>query len=202
MHPRNVIFPLLLLTGLSWAQSTNFSTGPQYLVTTNSPLLLRPISTPSLSLSQAQTPTPEAVVAEEAPALSTITNQTFLSEVYWGDHSTSEIESRRVSTPSLSLSQASTASTPVPEEVPTTAEPLPGLPAQSTNVIEISSGALPANLPPSIFNGGVTGLTNSESLRERGFGVPLGDVAAYWKSHKRGATRSFTNRDVERLHGG
>jgi hypothetical protein len=38
------------LAGISFAQDTNFSAGPQYLITTGSPEFLRPIATPSLSL--------------------------------------------------------------------------------------------------------------------------------------------------------
>lgn len=41
---------LVVLAGISFAQSTNFSVGPQYLITTESTLLLRPIATPSMSL--------------------------------------------------------------------------------------------------------------------------------------------------------
>jgi hypothetical protein len=39
---------LLLLTAVSAAQETNFSVGPQYLMTSGSPLLAQPIATPSL----------------------------------------------------------------------------------------------------------------------------------------------------------
>ncbi len=44
---------LLVLSalGTAFGQETNFATGPQYLMTYGSPLLARPISTPSLSLS-------------------------------------------------------------------------------------------------------------------------------------------------------
>lgn len=209
MHRRNVILLFLILTGVALAQETNFSSGPQYLITTNSPLLLRPISTPSLTLGQLPTPgtsftTGEAAVAQEAPAPSTITNQTFLSDVYWGDHPATEVEGRRLSTPSLPASETS-ASVTAPESTPANSEALPGLPVQAretSSVIEISSGALPANLPASIFDPGVTAMADPQSLRERGYGIPLGDVAAYWKVHKISAARSFTNRDVDRLHGG
>ena len=40
---------LCRLGGVSTAQDTKFPVGPQYLITTDSPLFLRPIATPSLS---------------------------------------------------------------------------------------------------------------------------------------------------------
>ncbi len=42
---------LCALAGIAAAQDTNFSVGPQYLMTNGSPLFARPITTPSLSLS-------------------------------------------------------------------------------------------------------------------------------------------------------
>ena len=213
MHRRNVILLFLILTGVALAQETNFSSGPQYLITTNSPLLLRPISTPSLTLGQVPTAgtgftSAEIAVAQEIPMRSTISNQTFLSDVYWGDHPASEVEGLRLSTPSLPPSETSanlSATAAALESTPTNSETLPGLPAQSaetSSVIEISSGALPANLPASIFDAGVTAIADGQSLRERGYGIPLGDVASYWKAHRVSAARTFTTRDVERLHGG
>jgi hypothetical protein len=209
MHPRHTFLLLLLLGGISLAQDTNFSAGPQYLVTTSSPTLLRPITTPSLTLGEIQplansSTTAEAALAHEAPAPAAITNQTFLSNVYWGDHSLGEIEAHRVTTPSLSLGENTTSTSTTPGTESTTSASLPGLPGPSagnSSVIEISSGALPANLPASMFEIGVTGSTTAQSLRERGYGTPLGDVAAYWKVNKPSAVRVFTNRDVQRLHG-
>lgn len=211
MHRRSLILLFLILTGVALAQETNFSSGPQYLITTNSPLLLRPISTPSLTLGQVPTAgtgftAVEAAVAQETTVRSTISNQTFLSDVYWGDHLAGEVEGRRLSTPSLPPSETSAnLSATAPESTPTNSEALPGLPAQpaeTSSVIEISSSTLPANLPASIFDPGVTSVADGQSLHERGYGVPLGDVAAYWKAHKVSAARTLTNRDVERLHGG
>jgi hypothetical protein len=40
---------LVVLVGLSAAQDTNFAVGPQYLMTSGSPLFARPIATPTLS---------------------------------------------------------------------------------------------------------------------------------------------------------
>ena len=41
---------VLSAVGIASAQDTNFSTGPQYLISYGSPMFARPISTPSLSL--------------------------------------------------------------------------------------------------------------------------------------------------------
>lgn len=211
MHLRNVVFLLLILSVVSFAQDTNFSTGPQYLITSNSPMLLHPISTPSLALGGAQPTTSNAAaetatLMQEAPVPSGITSQTFFGNVYWGDHTVSEIESRRITTPTLSLSETAVnvgATATESEMAPTNSTSLAAAPVQSaSSVIEISSAELPRALPASIFDAGVTGMTDAQSLQERGFGVPLGEVAAYWKTHKPSAIRVFTNRDLQRMNGG
>ena len=68
------------------------------------------------------------------------------------------------------------------------------------NVIEITAAELPRELPPSITNVGVIGITDAQSLRERGYGMPVGDTASFWKLHKPHAQRVYTNADVARLH--
>jgi hypothetical protein len=68
------------------------------------------------------------------------------------------------------------------------------------SVIELVSTE-PKELPPSIVDTGVGGMTNVQSLRERGYGVTLGQTASFWKSHAPHATRVYTNADIERLHG-
>jgi hypothetical protein len=68
-----------------------------------------------------------------------------------------------------------------------------------TSVVELTSAEPPRNLPGSIIDIGVTGITDAQSLRERGFGVPLGDNAAFWKTHKPRASRVYTNADIQRL---
>jgi hypothetical protein len=69
------------------------------------------------------------------------------------------------------------------------------------SVVEIVSTEPSPELPASIIDPGVTGTPNAQSLRESGYGKPLGDVGAYWKTHGRHAPRVYTNADVERLHG-
>jgi hypothetical protein len=71
--------------------------------------------------------------------------------------------------------------------------------APMTSVVEITSAEPPRSLPASIVDSGVTGITDAQSLRERGYGVPLGDTAAFWKVNKQRAPRVYTNADIQRL---
>jgi len=125
---------LIVLAGVSAAQETNFPAGPQYLMTSGSPLFARPIATPSLSF----------------------------------DYGLPRFQS---------LPQIG----PVVENQPFTANPevqgpnlFPvyyGYPM--TSVVEITSAEPPRALPASITDVGVIGTTDAQSLRERGYGVPL-----------------------------
>jgi hypothetical protein len=161
---------LIALAGMSAAQDsgqiasqdTNFSAGPQYLITSGaSPLFARPIATPSLSLGS---PLPEipslpaiGPVVENQPFVPNpeLRHQADLFPIYYG--------------------------------------------SPATSVVEITSAELPTSLPASIVDTGVTGPADAQSLRERGYGAPLGDTAAFWKAHKPHATRVYTNADVQRL---
>ncbi len=67
-------------------------------------------------------------------------------------------------------------------------------------VVELTSAELPRELPASIVDLGVIGITDPQSLRLRGYGIALGDAASFWKAHKRRATHVYTNADIERLH--
>ena len=69
------------------------------------------------------------------------------------------------------------------------------------SVIELVSTEQPRELPASIVDPGVAGITNAQSLRDWGYGAPLGDTASFWKTHRPHAPRVYTNADVERLHG-
>jgi hypothetical protein len=149
---------LLIVAGICAAQETNFPVGPQYLMTSGSPLFARPIATPSLSL-----------------------------------------DARLPGIPNLPQVG------PAVENVPFTASPelqgpnlFPvyyGYPM--TSVVEISSAEPPRELPPSITDAGVTGMTDAQSLRMRGYGATLGDTASYWKARKPHAPRVYTNADVQ-----
>ena len=71
-----LLLVLILLGGLSAAQDTNFASGPQYLMTSGSPLFARSIATPSLSLGEQPAPAfrepasaPGAIDAEVAATI-------------------------------------------------------------------------------------------------------------------------------------
>jgi len=121
---------------------------------------------------------------------------------------------RPISTPSLSLN---TPLAPVPSE-PETAQSVtnqmyvenPGLEHQAdlfpiyygypmVSTIELTSPSEAAPLPESLGNFGYINVTNAESLRALGYGIPLGDLAAYQKAHKLRAPRVYTNADIQRL---
>jgi hypothetical protein len=161
---------LFLLAGISAAQDTNFPVGPQYLVTSSSPLFLRPIATPTLSLSAplaSNTAATEASSESSAPSAG-LPTQPDLTRIYWG----------------------------VPEPTANVNENV----TENASEIEITSAQPASALPASILDTGVTGMTTVQSLRQRGYGVPLGDTAAFWKAHKSHALRVYTNADVQRLH--
>jgi hypothetical protein len=164
MSLTHLCFLFLFATGISAAaQDTNFSAGPQYLVTAGSGSILRPIATPTLFLDAPLPP------VEPLPDfLPSVANQ-------------------------------STDSAPEPQ-IQLNLFPIfygysmSGSPA-SVN-IELTSET-PREVPPSL--GGFITITDAESLRARGYGMTLGEVAAYWKAHKPHAPRVFTNDDLLRL---
>lgn len=170
---------LLLMAGFTAAQDTNFSVGPQYLMTSGSPLFAQPIATPSLSLS-----TPPASLSASAteatsePSSSSagLPSQPDLTRIYWGKPEVAENAGGNVA------ENASENAT------------------QNVSEIEITSAQPTSPLPASILDTGVTAMTTVQALRQRGYGVPLGDTAAFWKSHKPHAIRVYTNADVQRLH--
>jgi hypothetical protein len=68
------------------------------------------------------------------------------------------------------------------------------------SVVELSSAESPRELPASLVDSGVV-MIDAASMREQQSGITLGEVALFWKTHKLGAQRVYTNADVERLHG-
>lgn len=153
---------LVVLVGISAAQDTNFSVGPQYLMNFGSPMFATPIATPSLSLEAPLPGIPKlpeigpAVENQSYVANSELRHEADLFPVYYG--------------------------------------------YQPVSIIEITSAGPPRELPASITDVGVIGMTDAQSLRERGYGVPVGDTASFWKTHKPHAPRVYTNADVQRLH--
>jgi hypothetical protein len=185
MRLASLLCLLLALAGISAAQGTNFPTGPQYLITSDSPLFLRSIATPTLSLSAplasiSASATETSVSTETSSPSAGLPTQPDLTRIYWGG-------------PAVTENVSGTVSESIGQNVSQSV-------GQNVSEIEISSAQLPSALPASILDVGVTGMTSAQSLRERGYGVPLGDTAAFWKAHKRRAARVYTNADVQRLH--
>ena len=175
----STIFCLLLtLTAIGAAQDTNFPAGPQYLVTSNSPMFLRPIATPSLSLSTPH-PSLNAATTEALPQPASPTAglpQPDLTRILWGPKEAEpKVGAPEVSEPAVGGNVAE-------------------------NVIEITSAEPPRPLPASIVDTGVTGMTTAQRLREFGYGVPLAETAQFWKTYKPHAPRIYTNADVQRQH--
>jgi hypothetical protein len=124
---------------------------------------------------------------------------------------------RPIATPSLSLDGAQPAITSLTETEPLVGnEPTIGH-AEATrdpdlmpiyygypmpSVVELSNTETPVELPEGMVNTGVVATVDAQSLRDRGYGVPLGDIAAFCRAHKTRATHVYTNADLERLHGG
>jgi hypothetical protein len=185
MRPASIFFFLLLaLVGISAAQDTTFPLGPQYLVTSNSPMFLRSIATPSLSLSappsSLNNPATEALPQPPSPTAGL--PQPDLTRILWGEPKEVELKEAEPKVGEPEVSEPS-----VGENV-------------GENVIEITSAEPPRPLPASILDPGVTGMTTAQSLREFGYGVPLAETAQFWKTHKPRAPRVFTNADVRHLH--
>lgn len=154
---------VFVLLGVSAAQDTNFSSGPQYLITFGSPMFARPIATPSVWLDAPLPPLPNlpevgpVVVDQPFIPNSQLQNQPNLLPIYYG--------------------------------------------YPMTSVVELVSTESPSEIPQSLTDTGVTGMTDMQALRERGYGVTLGETASFWKAHRPHAPRVYTNADIERLHG-
>jgi hypothetical protein len=205
---------LVVLVGICAAQETNFPVGPQYLVTMGNPMLLRPIATPSLSLGeQTLAGTTEVPRPVELPAFAPDETIVYLGKVYWGDHQSDAVFSRRLDPPTMTADQTAwymnyvASQTAAAQSFSMETAEAPAAAIQSMEiaqtgagpqVIELTGGPMPANLPSSIFDTGVTGMTDAPSLLQRKYGLSLGEVAAYWKTHKRYARRVFTNQDMHR----
>lgn len=64
-------------------------------------------------------------------------------------------------------------------------------------VVLVSGEGTPI-IPASLSEEGSGGFIDSQSLIESGYGVPLGEVASYWKAHKQTAARVYANADIQR----
>src|SRR5579863_3769327 len=160
---------LTLVTGYSAAQDTNFAVGPQYLLT-GSPLLARPLATPSMSLDAPLPPVPPSITTSPEPEAGTTftaspeaERQADLIPIYYG-------ASNHYQVPGGSVVEVS-----APE----------------------GAGESLAELPASL-DSGVSGPTDIQTLQTRGYGVTLGEAAKYWKTHKVPARHIFSNKDITR----
>jgi hypothetical protein len=167
---------LLVLStqGVALSQDTNFATGPQYLMNYGSPLLAHPISTPSLSLSG-------------PPIEMGASNATGVLSAGAADQNVAP---------------------PSPDALPKI-DLFPifyGGPVGENSEMSFSYSAGPSSLsveiPPSISDSGVSQITTAQTLRERGYGITLGEAAAAGKTRARHANHIYTNDDIARLHGG
>ncbi len=164
---------VILAAGVGLGQDTNFASGPQYLMTSGSPMWARPISTPTMSL---PAPTLETGASDATGVLipgaadRTVLPSGAASEpaidfypIFYGVRPPSVIE--------ISFAGAS------------------------------SEQSISATLPASIVDTGVGQMITPQALRERGYGVTLPESATRQKARIRPGTRVYTNADIDRLHG-
>lgn len=199
----SLVLFFLSLTGFSLAQDTNFPQGPQYLIVTGSPMFMRSIATPTLSFSSASSDPYNGteLAASQIASPSTTANNTFVGEVFWGERNPSEAMQPRISTPILTAEQTAFYTYATANGVAAALSAPPVIPLElprGSTVIEITSAQMPPNLPPSIFDSGVSGMVDPQSLRDRGYGVSLGEFALQLRAHKRSATHAFTNDDLHK----
>ncbi len=168
---------LILVLGsgkVAFAQDTNFPAGPQYLMNFGSPLFLRPISTPSISL---QGP-PLEMGADNSTGV-----------LIAGAQNHTDLPPTAVTLPQIDLFPIFYGDIPVSDIEISFRGQADGLPRAKA-------------LPESILDTGVAQVTTAQALRERGFGATLAEAATYDKAHASHATRVYTNADIDRLHGG
>jgi hypothetical protein len=161
--------------GIAFAQDTNFSSGPQYLMNSDStknasPLFARSIATPSISL----TGPPLQVGASNATG-----------SLIAGAETQNVLLPNPDAAPRINLFPIFYGAPPA-------------------SVIEISFPAEGSSnqLPASFLDTGVSQMTTVQALRERGFGLTFVEAAAYGRAQTRRATRVYTNTDIDRLHSG
>ena len=189
---------VLSLIGISSAQDTNFSQGPQYLIT-GSNTFLSPISTPTLSLGAPLSPIRDTDFSQGPQYLAT-GDATFLHPISTPIVS---LEAPLPPIPSLpevgpTVTEQSYVSNPDLQHVANLYPIYYGYPMIS--VVELTGAEPSQPLPASIAGVGYTVIADPQTLRERGYGVTVGEAASYWKAHKPRATHVYTNADIERLH--
>ncbi len=161
---------ILSAVGMSLGQDTNFATGPQYLMNHGPTNQGSPLFARSIS-------TPFLSLTD--PPLEVGASNATGNLVAGADNHTASAQF----------------------EPPASLLPIyyGGAPA---SVIEISfpSEPLSNQLPASILDTGVWQITTAQALRERGYGLTLGEAAAHSKAHMGHATHIYTDADITRLH--
>lgn len=66
--------------------------------------------------------------------------------------------------------------------------------------VVILAGSGPSEVPESIAGDGTTRMVSVQALGEAGYGVSMGEHAAYLKTHEPQAGHVYTNADLQRLH--
>ena len=90
MNCIKALFLLIAAAGIAAAQDTNFPTGPQYLITGQSPMFFHSIETPSLTFGPSSSIAPP-VTTESVPASQVVETPSplpagfDLTHIYWGD---------------------------------------------------------------------------------------------------------------------
>jgi hypothetical protein len=165
---------VILALGVGFGQDTNFASGPQYLMTSGSPMWARPISTPTISLTG---PALEAGASDATGVLIPgAANRTVLPP-------------EAVSEPAIDL-------------YPIFYGVRPASVIEISFAGASSEQSIISTLPASIVDTGVGQMITPQALRERGYGVTLPEAAARQKARIRPGTRVYTNADIDRLHGG
>jgi hypothetical protein len=171
----------IILVGTSAAQDTNFSTGPQYLMTFGSPLFARPIATPSLSLDSLPFPEPSPTLVPEVSP-----------------------------TPAVGPASETVATTRTEPQYQINLQPnlfpiFYGRPRLSAVAVSFNEpgeeeSASSRPIPAGFADSSVVALVDVQSLRERGYGITLPEAARHRGAHKASAAHHYTNGDIERLH--
>ena len=184
----SLIVFFLSLTGFSFAQDTTFALS----CATSVP---EPIATPTLAFTSSTSDAYNGteLVPSQVASPTTALSSGFQDEVYWGERNSNQFMQPRISTPILTAEETAYYTYATANGVAASLELPPG-----SSVIVISSTQMPANLPPSIFDPGVSGIADPQSLGDRGYGVSLGAFAALLRAHRRAATHVFTNEDLHK----
>jgi hypothetical protein len=161
---------MLTLAGLCAAQETNFSTGPQYLMTNGSALFARPIATPSLSL-ETQLVQPAEHDAASAPQV---------------EPSSQPAENESGRPPAVNLFSTYSGIAAVGEVAISFHEPETEL---------ITSRRVAA----SIFDAGVTELLDEQQVRQLGDELTPAEAAVRWRARRAIPSHTYTNDDIDRL---